>query len=722
MFARSLLIIIALISLVWIGYSSYEMLSHENKFNPTHLFGPEDKTILIINEAYNKDLLLSYFQTTDENKSLISSLSSNLNYSIIVSSDRNHLLIESKELLNKTFIQSLFQLNPSLKNITSNSFDIDNYKCRYYKNHCYLSAKEISTYQPSYSHFVFDNNSTGSKIAISPNNYSVTDIYIKDAGVVDYKLRTKDQAVGRKLDDSKLFGSIISERISSYEFYEVDYLRSVDAEFTKSPLNDWVKNGIVKVRLDGQEAIITDYLEGQNPLNVMYENIQEEPGNYESAFFNAHPFINTINTQNGFYMYLLDDYVVLSADKNTCEKIKSDYKLGNTISHSPGKSSELFELLPKKVNHRIVDGVIKQSSSTYKNTLLTSTISNENTPKISNSQIQSTISMDAAEAISGFYSAHENQLFILTKTNKIVLFEKGNKKWVKDINSKIIGEPEIIDLFGNDKKQLLISTEKQIHLFDVNGDEVNGFPIQMNENRCVQQSAFYRWKGSGYFMIPIENGKLIQFDTKGREINVFQSKLKSIELKPVIWVSANQPFLGIFANNTFDMINLNSGKSLRTFEAPNTSHFALLPNEILLCNMTDNKLITYNQKGTKSVVETSSVGLIQQVYQQSNNPTIVVKSKNTIRLFNSKGIEWSTIRIGFNEIDDLQIHELSNGNLIVSVVDGLENNVYLYSTNGQKWKQKSWEGSQKVEFSQINSKGFSLKTIVDKMVVEYNEN
>ena len=268
---------------------------------------------------------------------------------------------------------------------------------------------------------------------------------------------------------------------------------------------------------------------------------------------------------------------------------------------------------------------------------------------------------------------------------------------------------------------MLITTETEIHLFNTQGNEENGFPIQLNDAKCSQQVSYYRWKGSGYFIVPIEKGRLIQYDTKGRELNVYQTKLRSIELKPVIWVSANQPFLGIFADNKFDMINLNSGKSLRTFDAPHTTHFALLPNEIMLFNMTGNKLISYNQKGSKSVIETSSVGTIHQVFQQSNNPTIVVKSKNSVRLLNAKGIEWSTIRVGFNEVDDIKLHELINGNLIVSVVDGLENNVYLYGTNGQKWKQKSWEGSHKVEFNQTNSKGFSLTTIVDKMIVEYKE-
>lgn len=698
------------------------MVSHENKFNPTYLFGPDDESILIVNESANKDVLLALFQTTEGNKSLISSLSAELDYSIIVSSKRDQILIETKQLLTKELIKTLFSNVPELKNFTSNSFQFNSYSGHFYKNHCYLSKAAYLTFQPTYSTFVYDKNSTGSTVSISKSNYSVTDIYVKEAGVIDYKLRTNDQAVGRKIDDSKLFSSIISSRISSYEFYEVDYLRNNDSSFNNSPINDWIKNGLVKVRLDGKEAIITDYLEGQNPLNVMYENIQKEPENYESAYFKSHPNINLLSMPDGFYMYLMDDYVVLSPDKSTCEKIVSDYKLGNTISHSPEKMSDYYELLPKKVNHRVIDGIIKQASSTYKNTVLTSTISNAENIGVSEPSIQTTHALDVGEAIEGFYLAHENQVFVATRTNNIQLFDNGTKKWNKELGAKIIGQPEIIDLFANDKKQLLITTERQIHLLDVNGNEVNGFPIQLSENRSSQQASFYRWKGSGYFIVPIENGKLIQFDTKGGELTVFQTKLRAIELKPVIWASANQLFLGIYAANKFDMINLSSGKSLRTFDAPKTTHFALLANEILLVGMDNDKLISYNQKGTKSVIQTTLQGEIQQVYQQSNNPTIVVKSKNTVRLFNTKGIEWSTVRIGFNEIDDLQLHELSNGNLIISVVDGLENNVYLYSTNGQKWKQKSWEGSHKVAFNQNNSKGFSLITIVDKMIVEYNEN
>lgn len=722
MFARSLLFVVGLISLVWIAYSSYEMLSQENKFNPTYLFGPDDDAILIINNSADKEALLQLIPTTENNYGLIEQLNNEVQSTIIVSTKRNHVLIETKEILTEASIKKLFQNSTELSEVTSSGFNWKNYSAHYYKNHCYLSEQNFEPFNPVYSEFVFDKNSNGSTISISTTNYSVTDIYLKESGVIDYKLRTKDQIVGKKIDDAKLFSSIISSRISSYEFYEIDYLRTNDSNFVQSPINDWVKNGLVKIKLDGKEALITDYLEGQNPLNVMYENIQEEPQNYENAFFDSHPTIGLLNTVNGFYMYLMDDYVVLSSDKSTCEKIVSDYKLGNTIAHSPDKVYSIYSLLPKKVNYRIADGTIKQSSSVYKNTLLTSTISNSTVLISSESSVQKTISLDVGEAIEGFYSAHENNVYVATKSNSIQLFENGTKKWNKSLNATIIGEPELIDLFANDKKQLLISTEKEIHLLDVNGNEVNGFPIRLNENSCNQATSFYRWKGSGYFIVPVENGKLIQFDTKGGEITVIHSKLKAIELKPIVWVSANQPFLGVYAGNQFDMINLNSGKSLRTFDAPHTTHFAVLPNEIYLVGMDQNKLITYNQKGTKSSVETTMEGKIVQVYQQSNNPTIIVKSKNTVRLFNAKGIEWSTIRIGFNEIDDIQLHELANGNLMLSVIDGLENNVYLYATNGQKWKQKSWEGSHKVGFTHNNSKGFSLFTIVDKMVVEYKEN
>jgi len=719
MFARSLLYLLGIVSLAWIVYVSLELTNNENKYNPVYLFSQEDATIIIVNELENTNEILQMHPTPSEISTLLQTIDLQENYCAYFSAKRNHLLLESNDVITKATVVNLFENNANLKFTGSNNFTINNFKGEFNKKYCYIFKEEFSRNTPGANSLIYDKNATASIIEIDKLHYTTKDIYLKEKGVYEYKSLLSVNALGEKVNDEAIFSSIISSGINSYQFFEIDYLRSIEPEINKSPLNEWIKTGLVQVKVNGSIALITDYINGQNPINVLNEFANLEPKNNEYAHFQNIQLSKLLPIDKDLHVYLLDDYVVCSSDKSLCEKILTDYKLGTTIAQSITKRKIFYDKLPKKVNHRIIEGSIKQATSIFNGYLLTTTVHTERVNTQEDSNINSSRGTDIGEAIQSFYCASENQVFVTTPSNKVVFIEGQVKKWTKTLDSKIIGKPELIDLLANDKQQLLISTQNKIHLLDINGNEVNGFPIQIDEQRSPISATFYRWQGAGYILAPLANGSILQFDSKGRELTLIKTKLTSIEVKPVIWVSANKPFLGVYDGSNFEMIELLSKKSFRKFGANNITHFANKPNEIVLFGIENNQLISYNQKGEKSVYGNYSNGKIESIFQQISNPSIVVKSSNSIHLINNQGIEWGTIKVPFSTIDQIGLTELNNGNLIVSVIDGIENNVYLYRTNGQKWKQDSWDASSKIEFFTTNSGSYKFFTIVDKLIVEY---
>lgn len=722
MLSRIVFIFLGITSVLWIGYVSMDLINRGQRYNPTVLFGKADKSVLILNDQSKKADLLAHFQTTISNFEIIENINGENLSSFYVSQVRNHLLLNSKHVLNSGNISQLFFNRDNFKKTSSKTFEINGYKGQFYKNTCYLSKQKFAANSPKYSHLVYDKNSAGSIFQLENSTYSTTDLYVKENGVLLFKSKFNNDIFGNKVNDGALFSSIISSRISSYEFFETDYLRSTDAVFSSSIVNDWVKYGLVKVTLDGETALITDQQEGQYPINVLCDALQKEPENEDNDYFESIPFMKTFKVNKGFYIYQLDDYVVLSEDKTTCEKIVADYKLGNTLSQSPKQKDAIYGGLPKKVNHRFVQGKTKQASSVFKNTLLTSSIGLARPESATTNKEMSKKGVDISEVIADFYAANESHVFVETASRKIIFIENGAKKWDLQIEGEIIAKGELIDLFANGKQQLLIATEKKIHLLDINGNEVSGFPIDLEEDKCVLAPVFYRWQGSGFFVVPLANGKLMQYDTGGRELNPISTKTKKLNINPVIWVSAGNPYIGLYDGEKFEMINLLNRKLFRQFNASNVSHFAKIPNELILFGTENKQLISYNQKGAKSIYGVIGEGNISSVFQQGNNPTIIVKENNKIQLYNSKGIEWGTIQLPFSDLDAISAHSLRNGNLVISAVDGLENNVHLYSPNGKKWNSKNWEGSKKAVFFDTEGSAFKVITIVDKLIVNYNEN
>jgi hypothetical protein len=82
---------------------------------------------------------------------------------------------------------------------------------------------------------------------------------------------------------------------------------------------------------------------------------------------------------------------------------------------------------------------------------------------------------------------------------------------------------------------------------------------------------------------------------------------------------------------------------------------------------------------------------------------------------------FSVIRLPFNEVQDIDIHTTDSGKTLIAVLDGLENNVYLYHSDGNLFKSKQIEGEKKVELRSYGQ-DLMITTIVDKYLIQYYEN
>lgn len=83
------------------------------------------------------------------------------------------------------------------------------------------------------------------------------------------------------------------------------------------------------------------------------------------------------------------------------------------------------------------------------------------------------------------------EIFVEDTTNTIHLIgATGKIKWSKEIKEPIIGKVKQIDIYKNNKFQMLFNTATKIHLLDINGNEVKGFPIKLPEQATNSVSVF----------------------------------------------------------------------------------------------------------------------------------------------------------------------------------------------------------------------------------------
>src|SRR5690554_7524028 len=89
----------------------------------------------------------------------------------------------------------------------------------------------------------------------------------------------------------------------------------------------------------------------------------------------------------------------------------------------------------------------------------------------------------------------------------------------------------VVDVFNNNKHQFLFRTKRQIHLIDLNGNDVGGFPYQSEHDSTTGISEFV-WNGTKRFLIGNQQGEIIMLNSAGLELNIIQFGKEGIVSTP----------------------------------------------------------------------------------------------------------------------------------------------------------------------------------------------
>ncbi len=131
-----------------------------------------------------------------------------------------------------------------------------------------------------------------------------------------------------------------------------------------------------------------------------------------------------------------------------------------------------------------------------------------------------------------------NEIVVQDEANTLHLISAtGKVKWFKDINEPIIGEIKQIDIYNNGKYQMLFNTATKIHLLDINGNEVTGFPIKLPATTIASNSVVvfdYDKNGDYRFLIATTDKKIYNYSKDGKPVQGWQpNPTESLVLNPI---------------------------------------------------------------------------------------------------------------------------------------------------------------------------------------------
>ena len=729
MIGRYFLLFLGVVSLVWIGYVGSDLIDKKHQFSPSHIFGKEDGRVLIINRLNECSISDLSFTIQPESNKLFSSILPYLNNSkiIILSELQNQMLFQRTDDWDKEKIISFFKkANLSVDFNSRHGFVVGEFEGKFNFSVLYLGMKNVKKPLKENEEWLkYDDKSSASIVLFKPKSISITDIYVKSTNQIQYVSKKFYSKHDKQIDDEELFSVALPSDLINYHFFEKNYYSSIYKKFNQSPLFEWIDNGFVQFEYKGHMVIVSDYKSGQDPILLLNDKVGES----SSSELNDH-FKNIQLTKKfpeslslGFYIKMMDDFVVVSTSQSVCEQVIADYKLGNTMAMKKGQGESFFKELPKKVSERYISDVKIFSNSNYRNRLLKTELivrnARQTLPTEKIVEKEKTISLFVGGEIQDFMTFKgKGNLVSLSKDGQLSMYQDGKKIWVKELGSKAIGTIQSIDFNSNGEKVFLCTSKNQIHLINKAGNELSGFPINV-DGQVSNEATFYRWNNSSNIAFITDKSEMIVFDSKGKKISSFKTGLTNVNAKIDVWVSNNILLACTKDSKQSVLFDLNKKREHRRFQIEEKSFSLKKGNELFLYTIKNNQLISIDQKGNRKNISTFNSGNIISVLSYADNSTIVIRSKNDLHFLNESGIEFKSLHLSFSEIDDVFIFKSSSDVTYISVLDGVANNIYVYNLNGELINKTPFDGKIKSNLNLSSSNELVITSIVDDYVVQY---
>lgn len=297
---------------------------------------------------------------------------------------------------------------------------------------------------------------------------------------------------------------------------------------------------------------------------------------------------------------------------------------------------------------------------------------------------------------------------------------KGELMWKKALEEKITGEVKQIDYFSNGKLQLIFCTSTQLHLIDIRGIYVEGFPLNLQQE-VTATPAIFDYDKNGDYRICIAAGKnIINLEKNGKPVTgwTFSGAEADIVQSPEFFRVDNKDYI----------FTCDSKGNLYVLDRKGKERYSV---NLTLDNRSANPFFLEPGKNieTTRIIYSDSGGTIRKVYFNGNidsvNPRhvsydhyftmfdvnndrekefiLLDSSKITAHDRNNKLIFSCTVPA--DVIKKLSCATGTDGNFFAGVTGPVNAEIFVIRSDGTIHPQFPLAGTSLFQFSDINNDG-----------------
>ena len=247
------------------------------------------------------------------------------------------------------------------------------------------------------------------------------------------------------------------------------------------------------------------------------------------------------------------------------------------------------------------------------------------------------------------------------------LNEKGEVQWTKDLGEAVAGEISQVDLFKNNKFQLLFATTGRLQCIDLLGRDVDGFPVALKEATRLGATVIDYDKNRNYrFLVPA-GSNLYNYASDGQLVKGWKTDAASGTLtqSPMLFQKGGKDYIITATNTQAFVLNRRGESRIKTTALPESNNpWTLINGSIPAVKRIglEGEVQTQGWDGATSVNEEVLSGAKGMVHQSYGT---VVWSENTVEIRSSEGAK----RISADGIMDVEAYPGGTG--VVTVESGI---------------------------------------------------
>jgi hypothetical protein len=177
----------------------------------------------------------------------------------------------------------------------------------------------------------------------------------------------------------------------------------------------------------------------------------------------------------------------------------------------------------------------------------------------------------------------------------------------------------------------------------------------------------------------------------------------------------------VITNSMFYSVDLDKRKTLEKIGIDSTFSVLKGKNLLIAVSLTKEELNTIDIKGNKKASSIGNYTKICTAYQENEGPSIVLQNGNKIGVFDIQGKRKWVKKYNLNELTLFSTFQNKNGRRILTIFDGIENELYLCDSKGNIFDENSIHAEQKTIVSEFGKVGFSITTFLGNYLIQYNK-